>query len=120
MAFPSYAEARQAMLEVLLAMGDDLPVSVCHAVYVAKTANDKLANESARVDLWESINGRDMEGTPDVLLTRLAICLLYAGAEELPDAMDTLAYFDETYRRLGASVQSLQPVTHLLASGRQA
>jgi len=59
---------------------------------------EPIEEEALRVSLWQSIAGRDAEQSPEVLQIRLAICLLYAGSVEPPEAAETLEYFEYAFR----------------------
>ena len=109
---PNIRDARQAMIAVLLAVSDHLPAQLESAVRFAASSDDAKGNESARVALWESIAGRDMEQTPEVLLTRLVICVLHPDARQ-DETQDVLEFFMHTFRQARLPEDSLQPVVSL-------
>ena len=109
---PTIRDTRQAMIASLLAVSDHLPAHLESAVRFADKSDDPKDNESIRISLWESISGRDMEQTKEVLLTRLVICVLYPSARQA-ETQDVLEFFVHTYRKTELPEGSLQPVVGL-------
>ncbi len=99
----SYAEARRFMVTALSAVEAELPELAVEAVNkVQEHTQHELSSEteeSLRVQLWTSIHGRDQERTDTVLRTRVAICVLYAGAHPAPDPGLTLEFFVDMFRQ---------------------
>lgn len=116
----TYSEALQIILDVLNEAIDDLPEiakgALLHANKWLTEGVDAKEELRTRVGLWESITGREMDQSPEVLKTRLVICALYSGEAVPPDAMDTLEYFSYTAAAALLSVASLARVRNALDS----
>jgi hypothetical protein len=103
---PPTSDPRKVMIAALEATITHLPLSAQAGVRLAAQTADLSANEAARVALWQSIQGRDSSCDPEVLCTRLAICVLHPDGIAM-DPQSSLEYFVYTFRAAGLPESAL-------------
>lgn len=96
------ASALARIIECLPVLAQSAALTVDQYLSGAATADEVLA---ARVELWNSIQGRDQTNERDVLRIRTVICALHGMNAEAP--CDKIEYFLMFWERSGLSMDQL-------------
>lgn len=101
--------AQKFMIDALYRVTDSLPIPARQAAAVANRYSTGVIGlkdlEAERVNLWQSIDGRDCSDDEDVLRTRTALCVLYQ--PNATDMHDRVAHFLTFWFRGGLSESQL-------------